>query len=273
MSEIGGYMRVYQDTSFNRKGEAMPWTLDNKKNFINHQKVYKFASQFVKKKIVGDIGCGSGHGSTLLNKAKKVYGSDISSHAIEFAKKMYKAEFSVQDISALKYKDNQFDVAICSEVLEHTKEKADKALEEIKRVTNGLIIIGTPNSELLGPHGYYFNEINALMARHFKEYCIFENALVGNKTKWESRLAQKQTGIIVSQDINFDETVIQGSKQIKTGIQPGKYQFGDTEIDTTLLHNTHSWMIVALNKKYPKLRELEEQMKKEREDNFGLLRG
>ncbi len=153
------------------------------------------------------------------------------------------------------YPDDQYDLIICSEVLEHIKEygKEDQAIEEIKRITKpgGVIVIGTPNSELLGDHGFSFEEMDALMKKHFTQYCIFENALVpfgSSRELWTRRLSEGRTGYIVSEAINLSETVLpnEGVPEVKSGIPAGIYRIGNIVVDTELLHNTHSWAIVSL---------------------------
>lgn len=182
------FVRVYPDgIIFNRYGIRKKASDSDIKNFRNHSKFYIFVSQFVKKRKVSDIGCGSGYGCQILKqaKAKSVYGTDASSPAIKFAEKSYGkyAKFSTQSITDMKnYKNDTFDITISSEVLEHIKEynKEELAITELKRITKpkGLIIIGTPNSEMLGNHGFSFDEIDKLAKKHFSKFVIFENALI-----------------------------------------------------------------------------------------------
>jgi 2-polyprenyl-3-methyl-5-hydroxy-6-metoxy-1,4-benzoquinol methylase len=235
------------------------------RNFLNHRKFYAFAAQFARGATVADVGCGSGYGSSLLKHAgaAAVWGSDASKHAIAFARENFgaDAEFSVLGMTRMAaYRDGQFDLAICSEVLEHIKEygKEDAGLEEMKRITKpgGIVVIGTPNSELLGDHGFHFGEMDALMKRHFGRYCIFENALVPDgpaRALWERRRSAGQTGVLVTHAINLDETVLPhgGPIEVKIGAAPGVHFLGDLKIDTTLLHNTHSWAIVAIRDQLP----------------------
>lgn len=153
------------------------------------------------------------------------------------------------------YGDDSVDVVISSEVLEHIKEyqKEDEAVSEVKRITRpgGIVVFGTPNSELLGDHGFWFDEMKALMSRHFSTYCIFENALVPygeHREVWEERLAENRTGVTITQEVNLAETVLPESVtgEIKQGMAPGVFMLDGLEIDTTLLHNTHSWVVVAV---------------------------
>lgn len=253
------YVRVYpDDIAYNSFGMR---TESNKNNFLNHCKFYKFASQFVKNRVVADIGCGSGYGCEILSKsgAERVYGADISKKAINFARSRYGdfAEFSLQPITNLKkYTDNFFDISISSEVLEHIKEygKEHIALKELKRITahKGLVIVGTPNRELLNDHGFTFEEITDLFNSFFSQYCLFENAFLpfrDRKALWEKRLKEGKVGEIITQNINLSESVLpEGLRpEIKPGLEPGIYAFQNYSIDTTLLHNTHSWIAIAIN--------------------------
>jgi hypothetical protein len=103
-------------------------------------------------------------------------------------------------------------------------------------------------------HGFSFDEINALLNNNFTQFCIFENALIPfgkAKTLWEKRLAERRTGVIISEIINLSETDLPDNitPEIKNGIEAGLFKFTNYEIDTTLLHNTQSWVILAVNKK------------------------
>ena len=255
------FIRVYPDNMvFNRFGRKRQATADEIRNYQNHQKFYHFAAQFVPGAKVADIGCGSGHGCAILSEsgAAGVWGADVSRHSLDFARKRFGsiARFSEQGITSLKdFEDDFFDVTISSEVLEHILEygKEDEAVAELKRVTRsgGIVIIGTPNSELAPDHGFPFEVIDLLMQRHFPRYCIFENALIPfgkSRTSWDERLTKGKTGVIVTQKINFEETLLPAEviPEIKRGLEPGPYRLGDLEIDTRLLHNTHSWAVVAV---------------------------
>lgn len=258
------FVRVYPNgTRIDEHGKKSVESFNDHKNFVNHKKMYIFCAQFVRGAVVSDIGCGSGYGSSYLKEsgAARVCGTDASERAIEFAEQNYgnAVEFSVQGITDMKgYSSRQFDVTICSEVLEHVKEykKEGLAIQEMKRITKpgGIIIIGTPNCEVSGNHGFWFDEIQALMSAHFDAYCLFENALVPlgpSKALWNRRVDQGRLGVVVTQAIKLDETVFYGDEErraeCKKGIPAGMHSVGPITIDTSLLHNTHSWVVVAIN--------------------------
>jgi len=247
------------------------YTGDDRNSYLNHQKFYKFAAQFVNGKVVSDIGCGSGHGCKILNEsgAEEVFGTDVSKSAISYAELKFGqyARYSMQTCTDLKLcADDSFDVTVCSEVLEHLKEysKEDIALEELKRVTkrDGIIILSTPNSELLRGHGFFLTELSSLMERHFHSFVIFENALIDvglendSRSMWQERLVTGKTGVIISENINLSETVFfagfypaKSDNILKEGIPAGTYKFKNIDINTLLLHNTISFVVVIINDK------------------------
>ena len=103
-----------------------------------------------------DVGCGEGFTLNKLkeNKIGKVHeGIDYSREAISLGKKAYPdLHISEGNIYNLKYKDNSFDLVICSEVLEHL-EDPQKALKELSRVSKKYILLSVPNE----PWFYIFN--------------------------------------------------------------------------------------------------------------------
>jgi 2-polyprenyl-3-methyl-5-hydroxy-6-metoxy-1,4-benzoquinol methylase len=258
------YKRVYPDgLAFNRLGKKSKWTKDELNNYLNHSKFYRFAAQFVNNKEVFDIGCGSGYGSKIIKESGSVSvnGYDISKSSIRYAKSHFSnyGTFNVCSIVDMsQIADNSSDITINSEVLEHIKEynMEQKAIDELKRITKnkGLIIIGTPNTELSNDHGFSYDDINALFSRNFSHYCIFENAFIPfgeYKKLWVKRLEEKNTGVIISELINIEESCIPDGfiPELKHGLEAGTYNFENYKIDTKLLHNTHSWIIVAINEK------------------------
>ena len=256
------FVRVYPDGQvYDEQGELRDATENDIKNFINHQKVYEFVAQFVEGMRVADLGCGSGHGAALLKErgADYVAGCDLSQHAIDFARKRYGelVDFTVQAVDDLAlYENGFFDVSVLCEVLEHLKEYhlEKPAIQETKRITRrgGLVFIGTPNTEMIAEHGFSFREIRNLLRDNFSEFVIFENALVpfgDAKRKWEERLKSGDIGVVVTENLDLSQTVLPNgfTPELKKGLATGRYQIGEYKVDTSRLHNTHSWSIVAIN--------------------------
>lgn len=115
-------------------------------------KKYLFASNFVKGKVVLDLGCGFGDGTNLLaKKASKVYGIDISAAAIAYAKIKYARKslsFEKENVLNIKYLPSSFDVITAFELIEHITPKQQAFL--LKKIItflkqNGVFILSTPN--------------------------------------------------------------------------------------------------------------------------------
>lgn len=255
------FVRVYPDGLVrNRLGFPKASSQNDINNFKNHTKFYRFAAQFVRNESVVDIGCGSGYSSKLMRDAgaSQFHGVDVSTSAIRFAKQRFSefGTFEVAPITKLAtIADGTFGVTICSEVLEHILEyhREKEAVQELKRITRpgGLIVIGTPNAEMLPEHGFSFQQIRELMEGAFSRFVIFENALLpyGDARKlWEQRVTTGDLGVVLTQDICTAEVVdLYGQPPtIKKGDPVGTTLLGSLTIDNSLLHNTHSWVVVAI---------------------------
>ena len=94
-----------------------------------------------------EVGTGEGNILNRLNQIKRftrLEGIDISSEAIDTAKKLLPSlKFSLGSAYELSYKDEEFDMLVLLEVLEHL-EDYEKALSEIKRVSKKYVLISVP---------------------------------------------------------------------------------------------------------------------------------
>jgi 2-polyprenyl-3-methyl-5-hydroxy-6-metoxy-1,4-benzoquinol methylase len=95
-----------------------------------------------------DAGCGEGFTMDKLEKngiGKQIEGVEYSKEAISYGKKLFPNLVIKQaSIYDLPYKDNSFDIVLCTEVLEHLEEPI-KALKEISRVSKKYLILSVPN--------------------------------------------------------------------------------------------------------------------------------
>lgn len=95
-----------------------------------------------------DAGCGEGFTLGRLQKEKigKTFeGIEYDAAAVELANQLYPALNIIQgDIYKLPYKNNSFDLVICTEVLEHL-ENPKKAYRELLRVSRKYVLMSVPN--------------------------------------------------------------------------------------------------------------------------------
>jgi ubiquinone/menaquinone biosynthesis C-methylase UbiE len=114
----------------------------------NLYKRYEFANKYIRNKIILDIPCGMGWGTSLLMGYRKAYGVDNSQEAIGEARRRYHGiEFIVGDMTGMPLKNRFFDIVICLEGLEHiTFQQGQKFVKETKRVfkRSGIFIVSTP---------------------------------------------------------------------------------------------------------------------------------
>ncbi len=95
-----------------------------------------------------DVGCGEGFTLNKLSEnkiGKKLEGVDFLKTAIDTGKRVHPhLKLKVGNIYHLPYKDNSFDLVICTEVLEHL-EDPKKALSELTRVSKKYLLLSVPN--------------------------------------------------------------------------------------------------------------------------------
>jgi ubiquinone/menaquinone biosynthesis C-methylase UbiE len=106
-----------------------------------------------------EIGCGEGAFARLLaERGAKVTAADFSPVAVETASKLLEdfpgCRAIVADIEAIPFADEEFDLVVSEETLEHVPHPR-RGLEELVRVTRrgGRLIVTTPN--YLSPVGLY----------------------------------------------------------------------------------------------------------------------
>lgn len=146
MNAKGFYDFFHRGTKFQKRGIG-------KDNFTYRNLLELLEKYSRGKKNFLDIGCGSGAISLFIaNQGKRVLGIDISKISIDACREGSKklklsnnTSFEVMDFPKKK-PDTNFDVVICSEVLEHIEDDK-KALEEIHNLLgiNGFLIISVPS--------------------------------------------------------------------------------------------------------------------------------
>ncbi len=149
---------------------------------------YRFCLEFVKDKLVVDIGCGARSGPYMLSKvASKVVAIDISQEAIIYNAKKWPRNnllYIAADAKSLPFKDNFFDCVLSFEVIEHIDDY-DSYLNETKRILKAgrVFIISTPNRPIASPRGILSNpdhirefdseEFKNILRRHFSNFILY----------------------------------------------------------------------------------------------------
>lgn len=136
-----------------------------------------------------DIGCGAGaYGPPLRAAGHDWLGLEANSYCCDILTRR-QLPFRKVESDRLPASDEEFDCAICIEVVEHTKDPAT-FVAEIARVVRSRALFSVPNMELLpylhdwrvvpwhlleGDHKNFFTRasLHALLSRHFSRVEIF----------------------------------------------------------------------------------------------------
>lgn len=105
-----------------------------------------FIAEYFNPKKSLDVGCAKGFTvKRLREKGIEAYGIDMSAYAVNSAPKGVKQFIKKADILKIPWPDNHFDVVSCIETMEHLHpEEIDRAIMELKRVTNYYIFLTIP---------------------------------------------------------------------------------------------------------------------------------
>jgi len=148
------------------------------KMYQEHIARYAFAAQFAENADILDVGCGVGYGSQWLGQrgAKSVLGIDLSSEAVEHARKNYfhpAVSYRTQGAGDIDLTD-AVDLVTCFELIEHIEEQ-ERVLDLIKNAlrSDGILVISTPRPhEEIRTHFHVhemdFEELYSLLKKNFK---------------------------------------------------------------------------------------------------------
>lgn len=133
-----------------------------------------FVSDIYEKKCL-DYGCGCGHIiEYFLKDGINMYGVDMSPESVstvneKFAKYANWEGAFVFDGNRLPYTDDEFDVIICTEVIEHILQKdMELFLTELRRIlkSDGILLVTTPNNEDFSKNLVCCPECNTVFHKH-----------------------------------------------------------------------------------------------------------
>ncbi|RMF83834.1 MAG: class I SAM-dependent methyltransferase [Nitrospinota bacterium] len=122
--------------------------------FLRQLFAYRYAETHVYGKRVLDLGCGAGHGITLLaQKARMAVGMDKDLSGLLFARQQAGSALPLSFVAAsgydLPFAEHSFDLVLSFQVLEHLHHP-QTYLQAIKRILTptGMAIFTTPNRRL-----------------------------------------------------------------------------------------------------------------------------
>ena len=132
----------------------------NKRKYKSKNKLKQLALEFFFKALLSfeiqfekalDAGCGEGFAAANLSSKfpdAKLIGVDISAQAVKNSKK-YAPQMPVLvgDVTRLPFKDNQFDLVLCLEVLEHL-HRPEQAVATFIRLTRRYVLLSVPNEPI-----------------------------------------------------------------------------------------------------------------------------
>ncbi len=182
---------------------------------------YSFAKKVLKgySRIL-DVACGTGYGTAMVSdatKTKEVYGVDISSEAIGFARERYQDDnttFLKANVYDIPFKNEYFDAIVAFEMIEHL-DKLSTFLKEADRVLQkgGILVVSTPNRLITSPEGdlmspyhtqeYDPSELKQLLSKHFKDVVIYGQQSTQNATHAHQDFMKSQNARQSFVDIDF----------------------------------------------------------------------
>jgi len=176
-----------------------------------HLSRYDFACKISQNKVVADIACGTGYGTELLIKtgnAIKVYGVDISSDAINYARTHHSSqetEYICSSGENTGLGDETIDMVVSFETIEHVPNYHD-LLKEFSRILKpgGILVCSTPNEWPIEIATHHVREYNrstfiALLSNWFEIDKLY-NQNSGGTSPFNHA---QEMGIIETTDNNF----------------------------------------------------------------------
>lgn len=122
---------------------------DSSEPDFSHRVTFEFAREFIKDKLVLNVGCWTGcFEQTLVDAGTRLVGLDINLAALKVAKRVNpRFDYVEGTVQHLPFKDETFETAAFLAVIEHLpKNQEAAALREINRVLKkgGHLILTTP---------------------------------------------------------------------------------------------------------------------------------
>jgi 2-polyprenyl-3-methyl-5-hydroxy-6-metoxy-1,4-benzoquinol methylase len=143
---------------------AEPWQFDPRERKFG--RVWALLEQHLPCDALLDAGCGDGRYLAAVARARgaaRVVGTDISERILDTARTAaapFEPELVRANLESLPFADGQFDVVLCSQVIEHLLD-VDAGLRELARVLRpkGTLILTTDNARNLVTRTLYLGRL------------------------------------------------------------------------------------------------------------------
>lgn len=127
-----------------------------------HLARYRWASRWVRGRVVLDVACGTGYGAPLLRAAgaRNVLSLDVSADALEFGKPRYDLQAVRADAHCIPVATASMDAVVSLETIEHLSDPLG-FISEVVRMLNsgGDLLVSTPNAaRSAGTNPYHLHE-------------------------------------------------------------------------------------------------------------------
>lgn len=159
----GGIMsmeKIVYDLTYGQE-ENHWWFKVRRKIAFDWMKGFSFINETA---AILDVGCGTGFLLGELQKRANAYGLDCADEAVEYCRARGLKNITKGDASSIPFGDEQFDIVLALDVLEHVENDV-QAIKEIRRVLkkNGIAIIYVPAFQFLWG-------IQDKASHHFRRY-------------------------------------------------------------------------------------------------------
>jgi ubiquinone/menaquinone biosynthesis C-methylase UbiE len=138
--------QLYEDRAAQQYGVAAP--LPDPRLDRKFQRICELVRAQLPSESFLDAGCGDGRYLAALapELPARRAGVDLSERILETARARVAADFRQASLEALPFADGEFDLVLCSQVIEHVPD-ADGAIRELARVLRpgGTLVISTDN--------------------------------------------------------------------------------------------------------------------------------
>jgi SAM-dependent methyltransferase len=157
---------ILYDPATEEEARSSGWYLNARDKFV--LKIAKKFAHLDSAKKVLDGGCGQGGVLSLLQqRGIFTVGNDMAIESVQWGKKKGRITNGIQaSLTHLPFRDEIFDISICTEVLEHVDDDL-ASLKELGRVTKHRIVITVP------AHMYLWTESDD-MVLHKRRYSKLE---------------------------------------------------------------------------------------------------